>query len=86
MSSRYRVEQRHITHRGREFHFVSYDGLPANVKRDEPATEPAWFLVSSGYRREAMPHLLGQEVDEVDRLLTEWLEGSVFADADRVSA
>jgi hypothetical protein len=74
MGSRYTVEQRRITHRGRTFRFVSYEGQRANAARKEPATEPAWFLVNAGYRWEVMPQQPGQEVDEVDRLLTKWLE------------
>jgi hypothetical protein len=81
MASRYRVEQRHITHRGRQFHFVSYEGRPANPKRDELATGPGWFLVTAGHRWEVMPQYPEQEGDDVDRLLTEWLEAHVFAEA-----
>jgi hypothetical protein len=82
MPSRYRVEQRRITHRGRPFHFISYEGRPANQRRNEPATDPAWFLVTAGYRWEVMPQHAGQEADEVERLLTEWLEAHVFAMED----
>ncbi len=78
MASRYRVEQRRITYRGRSFHFVSYEGQPANAARNEPATEAAWFLVSGGYRREVMSQQLDQDVEELDRMLAEWLETHVF--------
>jgi hypothetical protein len=81
MASRYQVEHRHITHRGRDFHFVSYEGQRANPARNEPATEPRWFLVNAGYRWEVMPQREGQEVGEVDRLLTQWLEATVFDQA-----
>lgn len=77
MGSRYRVEQRRITHRGRNFRFVSYEGQRANPARNEPATEPAWFLVNAGYRWKVMPQLPGEESDEVDRRLMEWLEANV---------
>jgi hypothetical protein len=77
MRSRYTVEQRHITHRGRTFRFVSYEGQRANAARKEPAIASAWFLVNAGYRCEVMPQQLGQEFDEVDRLLTKWLETHV---------
>ncbi len=78
MASRYRVEQRRITYLGRSFHFVSYEGQPANAARNEPATEAAWFLVSGGYRREVMSQQLDQDVEELDRMLAEWLETHVF--------
>jgi len=82
MASRYRVEQRKITHRGRSFHFVSYEGLPANASKNVPATVAAWFLVSGGYRREVMPQQLDQDVEELDRMLAEWLESHVFAEPE----
>lgn len=78
MGSRYRVEQRIITHLGRTFRFVSYDGLPVNSSRKQPATAPAWFLVNAGYRLEVMPQLAGEDLDEVDRRLREWLKAHVL--------
>lgn len=80
MAKSFVVEHRHITHRGRRFHFVTYDGQAAVAARNIPATDPAWFLVSAGYRWEAVPHRQGQDPVELDRLLTEWLETSAFAD------
>lgn len=80
--SRLSVEQRRITYRGREFHFVSYEGTPADTKRQRPAVAPAWFLMSAGKRWEVMPHTPAQDPDETDRLLTEWIEGHVFAEVE----
>lgn len=76
--SKHAVEQRRLTYRGREFHFVSYEGRPANPKRDQPATVAAWWLMSAGTRWEVMPYRAGQPEDELDRLFTEWLEAHVF--------
>lgn len=76
--SSYKPEQRRLTHRGRQFHFVSYEGQAANTARQVPATEPTWFMMSSGKRWAVMPHQPGQEGDELDRLLTQWLETHVF--------
>jgi hypothetical protein len=75
---RHVVEQRRLVYRGREFHFVSYDGLPANPKRGEPATAPAWWLMSSGTRWEVMPFQPGAAQEELDRRFTEWLDANVF--------
>ncbi|UCG88690.1 MAG: hypothetical protein JSW71_09185 [Gemmatimonadota bacterium] len=86
MTSRYRVEQRRIKHRGREFRFVSYEGQTANIARGIPATEPAWFLVTDGYRWEAMTQQADQELDELDRMLREWLEACVFSGVAETSA
>jgi len=74
-----KIEQRHVTHRGRRFHFVSYEGLPANAAKLEPATGRAWFLMSGGKRWSVMPDEPGLAEEELDRLLTGWLDGHVFA-------
>jgi hypothetical protein len=74
----YKIEQRHLAYRGREFHFVSYDGTLANPAKQEPATVATWFLMSAGKRWAVMPHQRGQDEAEVDRLLTQWLEKHVF--------
>jgi len=80
MASRYRVEQRHITHRGRKFHFVSYEGQPANQKRNQPASDHAWFLVNAGYRWEVMPQEPDAPPEETDRRLSAWIEREVFGE------
>ncbi len=76
--SKYAAEQRRLTYRGREFHFVSYEGQRANPKREQLATDPAWFLMNAGTRWEVMPHQPGQAREELDRLFAEWLEIHVF--------
>lgn len=72
------MEQRRLAYRGREFHFVSYEGQPANPRRNEPATEAAWWLMSAGKRWEVTPWRPDQTEPELDRLFTEWLEANVF--------
>jgi len=81
--SRPTVEQRRLHYRGREFHFVSYEGLPANVKRAEAATIPAWWLMSAGTRWEVMPFQPGVDVEELDRAFTDWLDAHVFRSPDQ---
>lgn len=81
--SRPLVEQRRLRYRGREFHFVSYDGLPANPKRGQPATEPAWWLMSAGTRWEVMPFHRGRDEAELDRAFTAWLDAHAFASSDQ---
>jgi hypothetical protein len=73
------AEQHRIVYRGREFHFVSYDGLPANPKRAQAATEPAWWLMSAGTRWEVMPFQAGRTPAELERAFTAWLDAHVFA-------
>ena len=72
------VQQVYLRHRGRSFHFVSYEGHPADLKKHQAATGPAWFLISAGKRWEVMPYQLEQQDEERDRLFTAWLESHVF--------
>ncbi len=76
--SRHTVLQHRLVHRGREFHFVSYEGHPANPTRGEEAMPPTWFLMSSGKRWNVMPALDDQPENERDRKLAQWLDKNVF--------
>jgi len=69
----FKVEQRHLTLGERSFHFVSYEGRPANLRRGEDAEGPMWCLMSEGRRHPVMPHTPGQALDELDRQLLAWL-------------
>lgn len=80
--TRHVVEQRRLTYRGREFHFVSYDGLPANPKKQQAATGPAWWLMSAGTRWKVMPFQPGRTPGELDLAFTAWLDTHVFAAPD----
>ena len=81
---RYQIEQRHLTHHGRTFHFVSYEGQPAHVARGEAAVPPTWYLMNEGKRREVMPQAV-LPAEEVDRLLIEWLDEHVFLAKERAN-
>jgi len=77
----YKVEQRRVTVRGRGFHFVSYEGTPANAHKQLAATVPMWFMMSAGKRWAVMPQQVGQDPLELDRLFTAWVEAHVFSQA-----
>ena len=81
----YPNEQRFLTQRGREFHFVSYAAVPANHSKTAPRPEiPAgWYLMLPGRRQEVMPYVVGQPADEVDLLLLAWLDAHVFCSQER---
>jgi hypothetical protein len=72
------VEQRRLEHRGREFHFVSYDGRPANAKQALPATGPAWWLMSAGTRWEVMPFHPDQDETKLEHAFRAWLDANAF--------
>lgn len=76
----YRNVQRHIVHRGREFHFVSYEGTPADARREVEATPPTWFLLNAGKRWPVMPHDIDESEEDVERRLIAWLDSNVFND------
>ena len=75
----FRHEQHRVAHRGRTFHFVSYEATAANPARQIPERPDTWFLVSSGNRWPAIPHVPGQAIAELEGLLVAWLESAVFA-------
>ena len=70
----YKVEQRQLSHRGRMFHFVSYEGQRAKPASGQLASPSAWFLMNEGTRWEVMLHVVGEEPAELDRRLLEWLK------------
>jgi len=76
--SSYRSEQRRLTHRGREFHFVSYEGHPANQRRGETAMPAMWYLMFEGKRTAVTPQVSGQDAADLDRSLVAWLDAQVF--------
>jgi hypothetical protein len=77
--AQFRHEQRQITHRGRVFHFVSYEAHDAIPSRKVPAMPATWYLVSMNNRWPAIPLEDGQAPAELDAQLTAWLEQHVFA-------
>jgi hypothetical protein len=76
--SSYKVEQRRLKHRGREFHFVSYEAQVANERRGVSASPPMWYLMNEGKRRPVLPHVPGQELVELDGALLRWVDEQVF--------
>jgi hypothetical protein len=76
--STHKVEQRRLSHRGREFHFVSYDAQIANERRGVEAVPPMWYLMNEGKRRPVLPHVPGQELVELDDALLRWVDEQVF--------
>jgi hypothetical protein len=76
--SSHKVEQRRLSHRGREFHFVSYDAQIANERLGQAAVPAMWYLMNEGKRTPVLPHVPGQEVMELDLALLQWVDEQVF--------
>ena len=72
--SAYKTDQRRVLHHGREFHFVSYEGVAANPRRGQIAAPPTWFLMRAGKRWFVMPQIPDQTSADIDRQLHEWLD------------
>ena len=79
--SGFKMEQKRLVYRGREFHFASYEAQLANPVKALPAVPAAWFLMQSGKRWMVMPLVHDQAPDAVDRGLIQWLDAHVLAPA-----
>lgn len=71
--SSHKVKQCRLSFRGRDFHFVSYEGHPANERRGEAAMPPMWYLMGPAKRWPVMEHHPDQPDEEVERGLLKWL-------------
>lgn len=76
--SSYKTAQRRLQHRGREFHFVSYEGQTADPRREKEATPATWFLMHAGKRWAVAPQDTDLGADELDEFLAVWLDENVF--------
>lgn len=79
--AKYENQQRRLAHRGRRFHFISYDAQEADLKKSIVAMPATWYLESSGRRWAAIPEIAGQAEPELESCLMAWLEAHVFAAA-----
>lgn len=86
--SSYKTDQCRVVHRGREFHFVSYDGAALNPQQGTAATLPTWFLMRAGKRWPVMPQVEGQPVADLEAQLHAWLDANAYplASLPRTSA
>jgi hypothetical protein len=74
----FRPQQRHLTIQGRLFHFVSYEGRPANHRRAQLAYPAMWYLMVEGRRCPVLPCDSSQSVPEVDAALRDWAEDNAL--------
>lgn len=75
--STYQTQQLHVVHGGRSFHFVSYEGHPADPKLERSDTPPAWFLMYGGKRWMAFPQNGDTAPAMLARQFGEWLDAHV---------
>ena len=77
--STYKTNQQYVQHRGRRFHFVSYEACQANPRTGTTAMPATWFLMSAGKRWAALEEVEEQDNDTLIANLVLWLDTHVFA-------
>lgn len=72
--SAFKPLQRHLTIRGRDFHFVSYQGSSGNPQRAQLPFPAMWYLMLEGRRCPVFPCDEALTLPQVDETLLEWAE------------
>lgn len=75
--SAYKTQQHRFVHRGRTFHFVSYEGQAADAKRQTPAVPPTWYVMLGGKRWAVAEQAGEQDLPALERQFGEWLDTHV---------
>lgn len=70
--SAFKPQQCRITIQDRAFHFVSYEGQPANVAKNQTAEPPMWYLMAAGRRFPTVACNPDHTVPDVEKVLTTW--------------
>lgn len=76
--SAYKTQQHRLEHRGRTFHFVSYEAQVANEKHQQTAMPPTWYVMLNGKRWPVVEQTGAPDLAELDRVFGEWLDAHVF--------
>jgi len=84
--SAYRTQQHRLIHRGRAFHFVSYEGQSADEKHQRREMPPSWYLMLAGKRWEVIPQVAETSPAELERQFGDWLDAHVFGGAPAVQS
>ena len=79
----FKPQQRHLTINDRTFHFVAYEGQPANPPRKPEAHPAMWYLMVEGRRCPALLYDPAQTDAEVDRFLERWAIDNAVGPAER---
>jgi hypothetical protein len=76
--SAFKPQQRHLTIRGRAFHFVSYEGSAGNMHRAQLPYPPMWYLMVEGHRCPVFPCAAEVALPQLDAALTAWVEDNAL--------
>jgi len=77
--SSFKSQQCRLTIRERSFHFVSYEGRPANVAKNEIAMPSMWYMMAAGRRFPTIVCSPEHTVADVERILTSWALANAIA-------
>ena len=83
--STFKPQQRHLTVRGRAYHFVSYEAQPADSRRNLEASPAMWFLMVEGHRCPVLPCDSGQSLPELDAALERWIEHNAVGPVEQAA-
>ena len=72
----FKPDQRHLVVGGRTFHFVSYEGRPANAHRGEEEQPPMWYMMVAGRRFAMFPCDPAQDSAAIDKALERSVKAS----------
>jgi hypothetical protein len=76
--SAFKPQQRHLTIRGRAFHFVSYEGRPTNRRRAQLPYPAMWYLMVEGRRCPVLPCDTTLSLPQLDAALSAWAEDNAL--------
>ena len=76
--SSHKTDQHHVIHRGRKYHFVSYEARLPNPKTGDAGLPATWFLIRAGKRWPAFPELPDQDPEAIFSAFTTWLDDNVL--------
>lgn len=79
----YKPRQHRISISDRVFHFVSYDAVAEDSRRDQPAEPAMWYLMVEGHRRPVFPCVPDRPEEEVEAALTAWILEHALTPEDR---
>jgi hypothetical protein len=71
--SAFKSQQLQFTINGRPFHFVSYEGRPESLARNQPAEPAMWCLMVEGRRVPVTPFLPAQSLEDAQHFLSGWV-------------
>ena len=84
--SAFKPQQRHLTVRDREFHFVAYEGSPTKLRAGQEPYPAMWYLMVEGRRCPALLFDSEQDLPQVDEALCAWAEDNAIGSMEPAPA